>query len=139
MTLGTPGAGNAGKPKFAPSPNFDYLGHHDMRLVQTATMAERVLGIDPGGSLRHLRLFGELMVQNIAARWGVYEQGRTTAELTRDISRKGLPVDVNNLFRALREEGNRATHDWYGDQQLAFQHIKIANPNAIGSNASANN
>ena len=141
MTLGTPGAGNAGKPKFAPSPNFDYLGHHDMRLVQTATMAERVrqplgqgtrqpradlLGIDPGGSLRHLRLFGELMVQNIAARWGVYEQGSTTAELTRDISRKGLPVDINRLFRALREEGNRATHDWYGDQQLAFQHIKIA-------------
>lgn len=89
-------------------------------------MAERVLGIDPVGSLRHLRLFAELMVQNIAAREGVYGEGYTTAELTREISRRGLPTDVNQRFRALREAGNRATHEGLGDQQLAFNHIKIA-------------
>ncbi len=125
--MGTTDTRSAGRsPTFTPSPNFDYLGHHDLRLVQAATMAERVLGIDPVGSLRHLRLFAELMVQNIAARWGVYGEGYTTAELTREVSRKGLPVDVNRMFRTLRDAGNRASHDWFGDQQVAFQHIKIA-------------
>ena len=65
--MGNEGTRSAGKsPTFTPSPNFDYLSHHDLRLVQAATTAERVLGIDPVGSLRHLRLFAELMVQNIA-------------------------------------------------------------------------
>ena len=59
----------------APSPNFAYLGYHDVRLPQVATRAERVLALDPVGALNHLRLFGELLAKNIAARLAVYQAG----------------------------------------------------------------
>lgn len=50
------------------SPNFSYLSYFDARLVAAASRAEHVVAIDPVGALTHLRLFGELLAQQVAAR-----------------------------------------------------------------------
>lgn len=113
-------------PAFSPSPNFSYLGHHEPQLVHAATMAERVWGLDAVGAIVHLRRFGEVMLKCVAARWAVYDPTLTAAQLTRVLSRKGLPANIEQMFRALRESGNEAAHDGRGDQHVALQHLKIA-------------
>lgn len=113
-------------PAFNPSPNFYYLSHHEPHLVYAATMAERVWGLDPVGAIVHLRRFGELMLKYVAARWAVYDPTLTAAQLTRALARKGLPSNIDQMFRALRESGNQAAHAGQGDQHLALQHLKIA-------------
>ena len=68
-----PGSRSTTAAATGPSPNFAYLAHHDPRLAEVATRAERVLGLDPEGALNHLRLFGELVAKNAAARLGYRE------------------------------------------------------------------
>jgi len=54
------------------SPNFDFLERLDPALMHQAALAERYCIDDPSASLTKLRLFGELLAKNIAARFGVY-------------------------------------------------------------------
>ncbi len=54
------------------SPNFAFLEDLDPPLMHQAAQAERYCLDDPSASLTKLRLFGELLAKNIAARFGVY-------------------------------------------------------------------
>ncbi len=109
------------------SPNFDYLGYHDPRLAEVATRAERVLGLDPVAALGHLRLFGELLAKNAAARLGVYgAEDETQLDRLRMLSRQGLPANILQMLHSLRQVGNRAVHDGEGTQQDAFTQLKLA-------------
>ena len=54
------------------SPNFDFLADLDPPRMHQAALAERYCLDDPYAALVKLRLFGELLAKNIAARFGVY-------------------------------------------------------------------
>ena len=55
----------------APSTNFDFLAVHDAQLVRLAALAERYFVDDPNTTLIKLRQFGELLAQQVAARFRV--------------------------------------------------------------------
>lgn len=119
--------------KYAPSPNFAFLAESDPRLVAAPTSAERALSIDDAvGALVHLRRFGEHLAQNLAAELGVY-QARDVEQIERlkALRRRGIDENVLRMFHALRQTGNRATHDGLGTQSDAFHHLKIAHQLAI--------
>jgi len=54
------------------SPNFDFPAKLDTALMHQAELAERFALEDPNLALMKLRLFGELLAKNIAARFGVF-------------------------------------------------------------------
>ena len=51
----------------AASPNFGFLADQDLRLLQAATAAERLVFEFPVSVLTRLRQFGELLAQEAAA------------------------------------------------------------------------
>jgi type I restriction enzyme R subunit len=53
------------------SPHFAFLADLDSPLMHQAALAERYCIDDPGSSLMKLRIFGELLAKNIAARFGM--------------------------------------------------------------------
>jgi type I restriction enzyme, R subunit len=125
MTRSSGGA--AGTAAMGPSPNFAYLAHHDPRLAEVATRAERVLALDPEGALNHLRLFGELLAKNAAARLGAYEAGEEhQVDRLRALRRHNLAENVLQMLHGLRQAGNLASHEFVGSQQAAFTQLKVA-------------
>jgi hypothetical protein len=58
-------------PEFKSS-NFEFLSDLDPPLAHREALAERYCLNDPNAALVKLRLFGELLAKNIAARFGVY-------------------------------------------------------------------
>jgi type I restriction enzyme R subunit len=121
------GSAIAGLTALCPSANFDFLGHHDPRLPEVATRAECAVGLDPVGALTHLRLFGELLTRNVAARMGLCCAGEEQqADRLRQLSRQGVASNVLDMLHSLRKAGNRATHEGLGTQSDAFIQLKIA-------------
>ena len=59
------------------SPNFEFLANLDPALMHQAALAERHCLEDPNSALMKLRLFGELLAKNIAARFGVYTDNQS--------------------------------------------------------------
>jgi len=59
------------------SPNFAFLVDLDPPLMHQAALAERYCVDDPSSSLTKLRLFGELLAKNIAARFGIYTDNQS--------------------------------------------------------------
>lgn len=52
--------------------NFDFLAAHAPHLLRLSTQAERYLHEDPNTCLIKLRQFSELLVQQVAAKVGLY-------------------------------------------------------------------
>jgi hypothetical protein len=59
------------------SPNFQFLHEFNPTLFQQALRAEQYCLDDPCTSLVKSRLFGELLVKTIAAKLGIYSDGKT--------------------------------------------------------------
>lgn len=115
------------------SPNFHFLATYDAQLVRLSSLAERFFAEDPNTCLIKLRQFGELLGQQVAARYGLFV---SDAEAQTDLLRRlrldgGLPREVLDLFHQLRLSGNAAVHSHAGTHQEALTALKMARQLAI--------
>jgi len=110
------------------SPNFQFLSDFEPALLRQAAMAERYCLEDPSASLAKLRLFGELLAQNIAARMGVYTEPQTgqTSVLRELRFRDILDQKLADMFHSIRLAGNAAVHEGKGTVRDALQNLRFA-------------
>jgi type I restriction enzyme R subunit len=111
-----------------PTSNFAFLTLHDAQLAQLGALAERYFRDDPGTSIFKLRQFAELLSKMIAARHALYLDVRETFEdtLRRLAYERIIPKEAADVFRALQEAGNRATHEPRGNHDDALSALKFA-------------
>ncbi len=110
------------------SVNFSFLECYDPQLVRLAALAEHHFTDDPNASLLKLRLYAELMAQLVAIKGGIYQNAdETQSDLLRRLRwAKLLPEEINQYFHQLRQLGNRAAHDGFGNHAEALNALKIA-------------
>lgn len=115
------------------SNNFSFIAVHDVQLVRLAALAERYFADDPNTSLIKLRQFGELLAQQVAARYRLFTSpDETQNDLLRRLKLEaGLPRDVLDLFHQIRISGNAATHKHTGTHSDALGALKLARQLAI--------
>lgn len=110
--------------------NFGFLAHYDPQLARLAERAEFNFAEDPNTCLVKLRQFGELLVQHVAARFGIAEQ-ETFGGFIHCLRRQGVTPDVIRGFDELRHAGNEAVHGFTGDHREALHKLKVARGLAI--------
>ena len=110
------------------SPNFGFLADLDPPLMHQAAMAERYCLDDPNACLSKLRLFGELLAKNIAARFGIYTEGQAQQhEILKELKyRDILDSKIVDLFHNIRIAGNAAVHEGTGTVRDALQNLRFA-------------
>lgn len=110
------------------SPNFAFLADLDPPLMHQAALAERYCLDDPCTALTKLRLFGELLAKNIAARYGVYTDNRSQQhEILRELNyRDALDPKLAEMFHSIRKAGNEAVHEGKGTVRDALQNLRFA-------------
>ena len=98
------------------SPNFDFLENFDRSLFNQALLAEKHCLTDPAYALTKLRLFAELLAQNIASRANVRFDERTTQnDLLKELTWQNiLDQRIAFLFHSIKNAGNRAVHEGIG-------------------------
>ena len=115
------------------SPNFWFLFEHDELLLKCAAQAERLVFSDPNAALFKIRLFGEMLAQQVAVRSGIpmYE-GDTALRVLRRLDDEGvLTAKVNQMFHLLRKAGNVAVHGLEGEAEHALGALRFARNLAI--------
>ncbi|QLG87625.1 type I restriction-modification system endonuclease [Chitinibacter bivalviorum] len=111
--------------------NFGFLAEHSSLLVQLVSTAEQVFASDPNTTLIKLRQFGEALAQDLAVRYGVEFDDKTTqSDLLYKLNRE-LEPEIRTLFHTLRIEGNRATHEFQTQHKEAMEGLKVARVLAI--------
>lgn len=110
------------------SPNFWFLAEHDELLLKCAAQAERLVFSDPNAALFKVRLFSELLAQQVAARAAVpFYDGDTALRILRRLDDEGiLTPKVNQIFHMLRKAGNMAVHGLEGETQHALDALRFA-------------
>lgn len=118
--------------------NFGFLGEHDPLFLELALSAERAFTSDPNTTLIKLRQLGEAIAQHLAALTGIpFDEQTTQADLLYKINRElKLEPLVRELFRTLRVEGNKATHQFRTQHKEAIQGLMVARKLAIWFNTS---
>ena len=115
------------------SPNFHFLEAFDPALTLQAALAERYCLDDPTSSLTKLRLFGELLAKNIAARFGVYTDSQSQQhEILKELKyRDVLDQKLADMFHSIRIAGNAAVHEGKGSVRDALQNLRFAHQLAV--------
>jgi type I restriction enzyme, R subunit len=115
------------------SPNFAFLADLDPILMHQAALAERYCLEDPSATLSKLRLYGELLAKNIAARFGVYTDAQTQqAEILKEQKfRDVLDSKLAEMFHSIRIAGNAAVHEGKGTVRDALQNLRFAHQLAV--------
>ncbi len=115
------------------SSNFDFLAHHDPRLVFLGAEAERQFASFPVACISTLRLFGDLLAQRAAAKIGLLlsPHDKQIDVLARLTERGALPYTPRELFHDLRQSGNASAHRYQGDHAEALHQLKQAHQLAI--------
>ena len=115
------------------SPNFNFLAKLDLALMQQAALAERFALEDPTSALMKLRLFGELLAKNIAARFGVYTDNQSQQiEVLKELKyRDVLDQKLADMFHSIRIAGNAAVHEGKGTVRDALQNLRFAHQLAV--------
>jgi len=118
---------------FSASANFAFLARHDRALVSLAAAAEAYASTDPNAALYKLRLFGEVLAQNVAARVGLLaRRDETQIDLLTRLQDRGVLVGTaRELFHGLRRRGNRAVHEGTGDRGEALHQLRMARELAV--------
>lgn len=113
--------------------NFGFLAEHDPLFTELALSAERSFASDPNTTLIKLRQLGEALAQHIAALAGIeFDEQTTQADLLYKINRElQLENVVRELFRTLRVEGNKATHQFKTKHKEAINGLVVARKLAI--------
>ncbi|CCE11419.1 endonuclease R [Bradyrhizobium sp. STM 3843] len=112
----------------AKSANFNFLAKRYPDLERVGALCEHYFTSDPIVALIHLRQFGELLAQMLAARSGVLTDAREQqADLLRRLRvEASYPPSVLELFHQIRVDGNAATHRREGDHAKALACLKMA-------------
>jgi type I restriction enzyme R subunit len=107
--------------------NFSHLAVHDEQLAKPGALAEHYFSQDPNTCLLKLRQFGELMAQDIAARFAEYSstEEKQVDLLRRLQARRAIPREVGDLFHQIRTAGNDASHALRGDHATALATLKF--------------
>lgn len=115
------------------SPNFDFLSNLDPALMHQAVLAERYCLDDPNAALIKLRLFGELLAKNIAARFGVYADTQfQQIDILKELKyRDVLDQKLSDMFHRIRIVGNAAVHEGKGTVRDALQDLRLAHQLAV--------
>ncbi len=115
------------------SQNFHFLRELDPLLFKCASQAERLIYIDPHASIMKIRLLGEMLAQQIAARINVTrEEGDTSVDTLRKLKYAGaLPPQADQIFHTIRKAGNKAAHELSGTDEHALQLLKMARQIAV--------
>ncbi len=115
------------------SPNFAFLADLDLPLMHQAALAERRCLDDPSAALTKLRLFGELLAKNIAARFGVYTDAQSQQhEILKKLKYKDvLDSKLADMFHSIRIAGNAAVHEGKGTVRDALQNLRFAHQLAV--------
>ncbi|BBM01955.1 restriction endonuclease subunit S [Microbulbifer sp. GL-2] len=115
------------------SKNFGFLAEHDALFVQLASSAERALYSAPNTTLIKLRQLGEALAQHIATISGVaFDEQTTQMKLVDRLARElSFSPEVRDLFRTLRVEGNRATHQFQTKHKEAIDCLRVARTLAV--------
>ncbi len=115
------------------SPNFAFLADLDPPLMHQAAFAERYCIDDPSSSLTKLRLFGELLARNIAARFGDYTDAQSQQhEILKELKfRDVLDSKLADMFHSIRIAGNAAVHEGKGTVRDALQNLRFAQQLAV--------
>ncbi|WP_077731546.1 type I restriction-modification system endonuclease [Methylocaldum sp. 14B] len=109
--------------------NFSHLADLSRELAKLGQKAEHYFSDDPNTTLLKLRQFGELLAQEVAARFGVYQadQAETQLDLIRKLDQSGaLSPEIKQLFHSLRKAGNAASHSLLDDYKTALENLKVA-------------
>ncbi len=114
------------------SPNFSFLEVHDPEYVRVASSAESHCLDDPVAALTKIRILGEMLAEDAAARVGVDDSEMNQYERLQALQDEGiLPEQTANLFHNIRRAGNEAVHNHEGTQSEAVGQLKLARQVAI--------
>ena len=110
------------------SPNFRHLSKLLPLLAHHGAKAERAVFDDPLSALFRLRLFGEVLAQEVAATIGLaLEPRESQLDLLRRLRDVGvIDFEVADFFHALRTRGNDAVHEGRGTQRDALNALRMA-------------
>ena len=111
------------------SSNFSILAKLSPELAKLGARAEQYFPGDPKTSLIKLRQFGELLAQELAARFGIslVDQQTTQLDIIRKLDQRGvIGPDISQLFHSLRRCGNEATHCLLSEHKPALENLKVA-------------
>ncbi len=109
--------------------NFSVLAPLSPELAKIGHMAETYFCADPNTALLKLRQFGELLAQELAARFGLRDVGTSESQLDllKRLDQAGaLTADIKQLFHKLRRAGNAASHGGLDDHRTALENLKFA-------------
>lgn len=117
----------------AASPNFSFLEKADACLYAQAVNAEKFCLNEPVYALSRLRLFAELLARNLAARFNVAFDERTTQnELLRELKYQNIiDARVSMLFHNIKNAGNLAVHEGKGGVVDALTCLRYAHLLAV--------
>lgn len=110
------------------SSNFNFLEEHDPIFLQLAQSAERYFVSDPNTCLFKVRQLGEALAQDLASRCGIeFDQNVPQSELIGTLFRqKMIDKDIKDALHILRDEGNKAIHQFQTNHFQAHKGIKTA-------------
>ena len=113
--------------------NFAFLADYDEQFVRLGTLAERYFRDDPNTCLIKLRQLGELLAQEVAARFGLFSStDEPQADLLRRLkAERAAPPQALEIFHQIRIAGNKATHAHADDHALALTSLKLARQLAV--------
>lgn len=107
--------------------NFAHLTTVQPALAKQGELAEKLFLLDPSTAIAKLRQFAELMAKVLALQSGLWRPDEDQHERLARLRREGLLTDeVFQVFRTLRAEGNKATHDLTGDKAQAKFLLRMA-------------
>ncbi len=109
------------------SPNFQFLKDFNPTLFKQALFAEQYCLEDPCTSLIKSRSFGELLAKTIAAKLGVYNEGKNEfLQIINELQNRDIIDEkIADLFHRLRIVGNRAVHEDKGSTSDALSNLHI--------------
>lgn len=122
------------------SANFAFLKVYNPQLAQLGTQAEDNLYKDPNTCLFKLRLFGEQLAQQVAAKKGLYvSEKEQQCDLLNRLRRIGLLNDrEHSLLHELRIGGNKAVHNPEKiKSESALTHLEYAHELGVWYNKSS--
>ena len=107
--------------------NFAHLHSLDSALAKQGELAEQLVHLDASTSIAKLRQFAELMAKVLALKSGLWQPGEDQWDRLNRLRREGLlNEEVFRVFRTLRQEGNKATHELSGTEEQARFLLRLA-------------
>lgn len=107
--------------------NFDFMQEHNPIFLELAINAERVFKSDPNTTLIKMRQLGEALAQDLATKNNIpFDREVSQVQLINRLKHE-IRIDRNAIteFHSLREEGNKAVHNFKTSHAEASRVLKL--------------